>query len=469
MPKEQRAELHERFADWLEEAAKERLAEYEEILAHHLEQAFRYRAELGAVDERARAVAQRAAEHLYSSAVRADERGDFDTARPLLERIDELGDDRVRAKALLLLSDVLPEVGEYPLAYDTALRAVEAATAAGDRRTALLAELNKSLNHNSVDPDRPLAEAQEEVQAILAEAEALGDDELRATAIQCLALFAFYRGRTAETVDLLDQVTARASVMRRRDRFWIATTMSIAAYFGPMPVDEALAVLERAAALRGDAPTGEAQAMRVHAALLGMAGRFEEGHELLGRADSLFEELGIVRAIVATNQGAGEMLRLEGRLEDAEALFREMHEAYEAIGEKAFNSTICALLAMTLCDLGRFDEAEEFVERSRAMTAEDDFASQSEWRIAKARILSSRGIHDEALALADEAIEIADATDYLGWQAECYEVRGIVLAAAGRPEEALAAYGAALDRFERKANVVAAGRIRERREGLVPR
>src|SRR4029079_15625704 len=38
MPKEQRAELHERFADWLEEAAKERLAEYEEILAHHLEQ-----------------------------------------------------------------------------------------------------------------------------------------------------------------------------------------------------------------------------------------------------------------------------------------------------------------------------------------------------------------------------------------------------------------------------------------------
>ena len=42
MPKEQRAELHERFAGWLERAAGDRLAEYEEILAHHLEQAYRY-------------------------------------------------------------------------------------------------------------------------------------------------------------------------------------------------------------------------------------------------------------------------------------------------------------------------------------------------------------------------------------------------------------------------------------------
>jgi predicted negative regulator of RcsB-dependent stress response len=156
------------------------------------------------------------------------------------------------------------------------------------------------------------------------------------------------------------------------------------------------------------------------------------------------------------------MLRLEGRLEDAEALFREMYEAYDAIGEMAFNSTICALLAMTLCDLGRFDEAEEFVERSRAMTAEDDFASQSAWRIAKARVLSDRGAQDEALALADEAIEIADATDYLVWQGDCYEVRGMVLAVAGRRDDARAAYQGSLERYERKGNIVSAARIRQR-------
>ena len=117
---------------------------------------------------------------------------------------------------------------------------------------------------------------------------------------------------------------------------------------------------------------------------------------------------------------------------------------------------------MTLCDLGRYNEAEGFVERSRVMSAEDDFASQSEWRIARARVLSSRGVHYEALALTDEAIEIAEVTDYLVWQGECHEVRGMVLAAAGRGDDARAAYETALDRFERKGNVVAAARLRER-------
>jgi class 3 adenylate cyclase len=39
MPKELRAELHERFAGWLEAAAEDRILEYEEILGFHLEQA----------------------------------------------------------------------------------------------------------------------------------------------------------------------------------------------------------------------------------------------------------------------------------------------------------------------------------------------------------------------------------------------------------------------------------------------
>jgi predicted ATPase len=46
LPKDARAELHERFAAWLEEKAGERVTEYEEILGYHLEQAYRYRAEL---------------------------------------------------------------------------------------------------------------------------------------------------------------------------------------------------------------------------------------------------------------------------------------------------------------------------------------------------------------------------------------------------------------------------------------
>ncbi len=52
LPKEARSELHERHAAWLEQALGDRVAEAEEFLGYHLEQAYRYRAELGAVDGR---------------------------------------------------------------------------------------------------------------------------------------------------------------------------------------------------------------------------------------------------------------------------------------------------------------------------------------------------------------------------------------------------------------------------------
>jgi predicted negative regulator of RcsB-dependent stress response len=102
------------------------------------------------------------------------------------------------------------------------------------------------------------------------------------------------------------------------------------------------------------------------------------------------------------------------------------------------------------------------VDRSRELSADDDFASQAAWRMAQARVLSHRGAHDEALALADEAIAINEKTDYLTWQAESDEVRGMVLTAAGRTDEAQETYDRALERFERKGVVPAIQRVRAR-------
>ena len=142
--------------------------------------------------------------------------------------------------------------------------------------------------------------------------------------------------------------------------------------------------------------------------------------------------------MIATNQATGETLRLEGRFDEAEAVFREMHEVYESMGETGFNSTICGLIALTLCDVGRYDEADSFAEKSRALAAEDDFASQGLWRMARARVLASSGAFEEALRLADEAVEIMEGTDYLVYQGDGHEVRGQVLEAAGRGDDARA-------------------------------
>ena len=62
-----RARLHERFAAWLTDTVRFRLAEYEEILGYHLEQSFRYRAELGPVDDQGRRLGAEASRYLSSA------------------------------------------------------------------------------------------------------------------------------------------------------------------------------------------------------------------------------------------------------------------------------------------------------------------------------------------------------------------------------------------------------------------
>ena len=100
------ADLHERFAGWLERAAGERLREFEEIVGYHLEQAFRCRAAIGSIDTHAATLATRSAQRLESAGRRALARSDLPAAIGLLERAaDLLALDAPRRAALL------PELG----------------------------------------------------------------------------------------------------------------------------------------------------------------------------------------------------------------------------------------------------------------------------------------------------------------------------------------------------------------------
>ena len=90
IPKRARAELHERFAGWLEHVTEERAGEFEEILGYHLEQAYRYRFELGLVDEKALGLANSAHRRLLSAGRLAFRRGDMQAAINLLERARSL-------------------------------------------------------------------------------------------------------------------------------------------------------------------------------------------------------------------------------------------------------------------------------------------------------------------------------------------------------------------------------------------
>ena len=100
LPKEVRADLHARFAEWLEDVGGSRLSEFEEIVGYHLEQAHRCLAELGPLDADAEALGRRGSERLEAVGRRALARGDLAAAVRLLERAAALVPDDSARRAV---------------------------------------------------------------------------------------------------------------------------------------------------------------------------------------------------------------------------------------------------------------------------------------------------------------------------------------------------------------------------------
>jgi len=87
MSKETRAELHERFAEWLQATPPEgRLGGFEEVLGYHLEHAHLLGKELRPVDDHGRDLARRGSEQLAVAGRRAFTRADIVAAENLLSR-----------------------------------------------------------------------------------------------------------------------------------------------------------------------------------------------------------------------------------------------------------------------------------------------------------------------------------------------------------------------------------------------
>jgi class 3 adenylate cyclase len=146
LPKAERAELHERLAAWLERVAGDRAVEYAEVIAHHVEQAYRYRIELGETGDTVARLQQRAGDVLASAGRRASERGDTRAATSLLERaaaVLALG-SRERIEVLLMLGDVLGRSGSLERAILLMDEAHELADANGDESLSWQARLSRA-------------------------------------------------------------------------------------------------------------------------------------------------------------------------------------------------------------------------------------------------------------------------------------------------------------------------------------
>src|SRR5213076_1040892 len=109
-------------------------------------------------------------------------------------------------------------------------------------------------------------------------------------------------------------------------------------------------------------------------------------------------------------------------------------------GEQSMMSTVAALLALMLIELGRPDEADRWVAKAVGSAAADDVFTQLPARRARALLLSARGNHAAAEEAARDALALAEATDLLHAQAGAHETLGAVLAAAGDADGAAASF-----------------------------
>jgi tetratricopeptide (TPR) repeat protein len=188
-----------------------------------------------------------------------------------------------------------------------------------------------------------------------------------------------------------------------------------------------------------------------------MRRRFDEGLALVDRARTAYEELGLALAAGETcGLVEGEIYFLAGRLEAAEEALRLTCETCMAMNELAPLASRSAELADVLYDARRYDEAETWMDISRKNSGPEDRDAQSSWRAVAARLAARNGDHSRANELAQEALEIVEATDAINHQAKVLLGFGEVRRLAGQHEQAADLVRRAVGLYLRKGNLAGA-------------
>jgi class 3 adenylate cyclase/tetratricopeptide (TPR) repeat protein len=462
--KETRSELHERHATWLEESLGDRVTEAEEILGYHLEQAYRYRAELGPLDRIALALADRASRRLGSAGRVARRRGDRQAAINLLERARLLpsSDEKEWLELAPELGAALLEASELERAETVLSEAIERAAALGLRQVERHAWLVRGLlrqfsQPGQVDLDATIHQAEESL-AVLQESV----DDLALTRAWIL-LSALYAARDA--VSQRD-AAERAFEHARRARSGPDEALGLGVYGfalleGPTPADEGericLGLLEE---LTND-PLAEATVGACLASFVGMQGRLEQARALLGRSRATMHDLGLGRLRLMVEVSIASHLELvAGDLAAAEATNRAAAAECAAISDDWYYVLAAVDLARVICERGDPAECLRILDETERHPSPPDLEIVIKRPAARALALARLGRVEEAERLATRAVGAAEGTHYLGFHADALLVLAEVLRLAGRPEEAATALEEAVALYERKGNVVSACKAR---------
>ena len=202
------------------------------------------------------------------------------------------------------------------------------------------------------------------------------------------------------------------------------------------------------------------------AILHAMQGEVETARSLYRGSYAVLTELGAGIVTITSSIDSSQVERLAGDLAEAERELRRDFDALSAIGESYFRSTIAGLHSRARLLLGDVDGAAASAELTRALADPDDNEAQILWRQAEASVLVERGMGDEAVRLAREAVELTEGTVDLVLRADALVDLATILGRIGRGDESGPPLREALDLYERKGATVAVARTRRSLEGL---
>jgi class 3 adenylate cyclase/tetratricopeptide (TPR) repeat protein len=467
--KETRAQLHERFADWLERTSGGDITQVEEAVGHHLKQAHQCLVDLRADDERTARLARRAGEALAAAGHRAAARQDVpEFAVSLLRQAEALleDNDKTRRTVLLDLGDALWDRAALQPALDAYGQARAAARAEGDARRAMHGLLGiLAVKGIAGLEDEDIRDIDAKVDEALRLFDELGDDPGLAKAWRAKAYVHWRAGRLSEA-ELACRKAIDFAQRAGDERLEVAAVSSrcFVMFWGPKPLDEVRREVEEAlgwARSRGIRRL-EVDALHILARISGMRERFTEARALLREAG------------IGKSGGAGDLLVRVGNYlsaalvelmdDDPAAAERVLRRSYQVLKELQGTGQllpVIILLARALVMQGRDEEAMQRTEECERLAPEGHRDAQIKWRAIRALLLARRGDLDAAESLAKEAVHLTVDWEQEDSTAEVEADYAHVLRLSGKDHEARQMGRRALDRYQRKGNLVAARRVRE--------
>ena len=441
LAKASRAELHEQYANWLAHSA----GELDEIIGYHLEQAFRYRQELGAADD---SLSADAGERLARAGRRAVGRGDLPAAITLLTRAAALLPDshEQRREILPILGSALMRTGDFTRAERFLDEALRVAQAAGDRRMELRTLIDRAFFRTFTKPEGSVEEIADVADEIIPLLEDLHDDLGLAKAWWLKSEVHVNACRWGQRAENLERALDHGRKAGDAHEFaTLAAQLVQAFYYGPMPVDKAIARCQELLAERPDDRSLSASITGSTAGLTAMRGDLEQARLLQAKARALDEQFGQRLRIAARAFVSADIEALAGRPQESIAILRWAFGELQEMGITSVRSTMAAYLADALASEGEDAEALHYAQLSRDDAAAEDVATQVMWRLARAKAAQEPD-------LARQAVQLAEQTDFPDLKARAF--LGVWLVAGDS-----AARARAVAEYERKGNVAAVARL----------